>query len=188
MKDIAPRTFKGPLRSVKKGLLILYTGNGKGKSSAAFGAVLRSLGRGYKVAVVQFMKGPWRSGEIAALKRFGPLFSYYSVGEGFTWETKSLKTDRTLAKKGWYICRRLLRARRHHLYVFDELIYVLKYKFLPLMEVLQSLKKRDPHAHVILTGRDAPSKLISLADLVSEMKEIKHPYKKGILAQPGLDY
>lgn len=186
--DLAPRQDPGTIKRIPKGLLIVYTGHGKGKSTAAFGAVFRSLGRGFRVAVVQFIKGAWVSGEITALKKFGALVEYHSVGEGFTWKTQDLKRDIASAKKGWKVCLKLLRAQKHDVYLFDELVYVLKYKFLDLEEVLEGLKKKSPNAHVILTGRDAPVKLIKMADLVTEMKEIKHPFQKGIVAQPGIDF
>jgi cob(I)alamin adenosyltransferase len=187
-KDYAPRIYQGPTKRIRKGLLLIYTGNGKGKTSAAMGVVFRSLGRSLRVAIVQFIKGAWVSGEIKSLEKFGSKVSYFSVGEGFTWETKSLKKDISLAKKGWKICLNLLKENKHDVYLFDELLYVLKYKFLTIEEVLRGLKLRSSQSHVILTGRDAPSSLIKKADLVTEMKEIKHPFKKGILAQPGIDY
>jgi cob(I)alamin adenosyltransferase len=140
------------------------------------------------VAVVQFIKGEWISGEVKALEKFGVQVDYHSVGEGFTWDTKSLERDVACARKGWEVCLSLLQAGKHDVYLFDELIYVLKYNFLPLSEVLSGLQRRPPLSHVILTGRDAPPELIALADLVTEMKEIKHPYRQGILAQPGIDY
>ncbi len=187
-KDLAPREFSGPQKRIKKGLLIIYTGYGKGKSTAAFGAVFRSLGRGFKVAVIQFIKGEGISGEVKALEKFGAQVTYASVGEGFTWNTKDLARDIATARHGWEICLQLLKEKKHNVYLFDELVYVLKYKFLPLSEIIAGLKQKDPAAHVILTGRDAPKSLLAMADLVTEMKEIKHPYKKGIIAQPGIDY
>ena len=189
MKDRAPREFRGPRDRIRKGLLIIYTGDGKGKSTAAFGAVFRSLGRGFKVAVVQFIKGRGVSGELKALEKFGKNVDYFAVGEGFTWETKSLPKDMELAKRGWKQCLAFLRAGKHDLYLFDELLYVLNYRFLPLNDVAQALSRLKPaRAHVILTGRNAPSKLVKMADLVTEMKEVKHPFRKGVLAQPGIDY
>ncbi|MCG3203656.1 MAG: Cob(I)yrinic acid a,c-diamide adenosyltransferase [Elusimicrobia bacterium] len=189
MKDVAPREFNGPTERIKKGLLIVYTGDGKGKSTAAYGTVFRSLGRGFKVAVVQFIKGPWISGEIKSLEKFGSQVEYHSVGEGFTWDTKDLKKDVASAKVGWKKCLKLLKDAKHDVYLFDEIIYVLKYKFLTLEEVLSGLNEFKPSlAHVILTGRDAPVELIEWADLVTEMKVVKHPFQKGILAQPGIDY
>jgi len=187
-KHSIPRTYQGPTQPAQRGLLIVYTGEGKGKTTAAFGAVLRSLGRGYRVAIVQFIKGKWVSGEIKALEKFSSQVAYASVGEGFTWETKSLKKDKAIARKGWRISRSLLRHKKYHLYLFDEILYVLKYRLLPIQEVVKALQRRDPKAHVILTGRDAPPSIIRLADLVTEMREVKHPFRRGFLAQPGLDY
>lgn len=187
-KDHAPREYKGPQKRKQKGLVLVYTGEGKGKSTAAFGAVFRSLGRGYKVAVVQFIKGAWVSGEIKALEKFSNQVTYHSVGEGFTWNTKNLDQDIKTAKKGWDICLRLLKENKHHVYFFDEIIYVLLYKFLSENEVLRGIKLKDPNSHLILTGRQAPKRIVQRADLVTEMKCIKHPFQKGILAQPGIDF
>jgi cob(I)alamin adenosyltransferase len=187
-KDLAPREYKGPTKRESKGLLLIYTGEGKGKSTAAFGAAFRSLGRGFRVAVVQFIKGEWISGEVKALEKFESQVDYFSVGEGFTWDTKNLEKDIANAESGWRKCLELLKSNKHDVYLFDELIYVLKYDFLKLSDVIEGLKTRNPKVHVILTGRDAPAALIEMADLVTEMKEVKHPFKKGILAQPGIDY
>jgi cob(I)alamin adenosyltransferase len=187
-EDVAPREFKGPAERIRKGLLVVYTGEGKGKTTAAFGAVFRSLGRGFKVAVVQFIKGPWVSGELVALEKFGAQVEYHKVGEGFTWDTKDLAKDIASAEKGWGICEDLLKRGEHDVYLFDELVYVLKYKFLTVDRVLEGLKRRPALSHVLLTGRDAPPELIAAADLVTEMKEIRHPYRQGIQAQPGIDY
>ena len=188
MDDVAPREFKGPTERIRQGLLVIYTGNGKGKTTAAMGAAFRSLGRGLRVAVVQFIKGAWVSGEVKAFERFGAQVTYEAVGEGFTWDTKDLQRDIAAAEKGWRRCVELLARGEHDLYLFDELIYVLKYRFLSVPEVLEGLKKRPARAHVILTGRDAPPDLLAAADLVTEMREIRHPYQKGIAAQPGIDY
>lgn len=187
-QDVAPREFQGPPTRIQKGLTIVYTGNGKGKSTAAFGAVFRSLGRGFRVAVVQFIKGKWISGEIKALEAFGSKVEYHAVGEGFTWDTKDLKRDIQCAEKGWAECVRLLQEAKHDVYLFDEILYVLKYRFLPTEKIVADLKLKPAKAHVILTGRDAPQAVIDIADLVTEMKEIKHPYNQGIVAQPGIDY
>src|ERR1700753_1764938 len=119
MEDVAPREFQGPKERIKKGLLIIYTGNGKGKSTAAFGAVFRCLGRGFKAAVVQFIKGPWVSGEIKALEKFGDKVVFESVGDGFTWDTKDLAKDVASARAGWEKCRALLQAAKHDVYLFD---------------------------------------------------------------------
>lgn len=187
-EDLAPREYKGPTEQVRKGFLIIYTGDGKGKTTAAMGVVTRCLGRGMKVAVVQFIKGPWISGEVKAFEKFGDQIQFETVGEGFTWNTKDLSKDIASAEKGWARCLDLLRADQYDVYLFDELVYVLKYQFLNVDNVLEGLKLRDPGAHVILTGRDAPAKLVESADLVTEMKEIKHPFQQGIVAQPGIDF
>ena len=187
-EDIAPRTFKEPDRRIRKGLILVYTGNGKGKSTAGFGAVFRALGRGFRVAVVQFIKGEWVSGEVKALERFGDRATYRSVGEGFTWKTQSLERDVACAERGWALCQDLLAEGRHDVYLFDEILYVLKYRFLSLETVLAGIEKKPERAHLILTGRDAPPAIVARADLVTEMTEIKHPYAAGIPAQPGIDY
>ena len=186
--DVAPREFHGPTHRTRRGIIAVYTGDGKGKSTAAFGAALRALGRGMDVAVVQFMKGPWVSGEYQALQAFGRRVEIHKVGEGFTWDTKDLERDKACARAGWEICCRLLKEARHGFYLFDEILYVLKYRFLPVTEVLDGLALKPPFAHLILTGRDAPPEIIAAADLVTEMREIKHPYKAGIVAQAGFDY
>ena len=186
--DVAPREFHGPTSRTRHGIIAVYTGDGKGKSTAGFGAVLRALGRGMNVAVVQFMKGPWVSGEYQALQAFGQRVEIHKVGEGFTWDTKDLERDKACARAGWNICLRLLKEGRHGLYLFDEILYVVKYRFLPIEDVLSGLKLKPPLAHLILTGRDAPPEIIAAADLVTEMREVKHPYRSGITAQAGFDY
>jgi cob(I)alamin adenosyltransferase len=188
-QDKAPRTHDDLQERISKGLLIVHTGDGKGKTTAAFGMVYRSLGRGFKVAIVQFMKGKWITGEVQALARFGDQVEHHALGDGFTWETQNLAQDKATARLAWEKCLSLIRAKKHKLLFFDELNYVLKYEFLPLSEVLQGLQERDPSTHVIVTGRDAHPDLVAMADLVTEMREIKHPYNtQRIKAQPGVDY
>ena len=187
-EDRAPREFHGPTERIRKGLLAVYTGEGKGKSTAGFGTVFRALGRGYRAGVVQFIKGEWVSGEVKALERFGDLVEYHAVGEGFTWNTKDYARDVACARAGWDVCLRMVRARSFHVLLFDELNYVLHYNFLPVNDVLAGLGERDPAHHVILTGRGAPPEILEAADLVTEMREVRHPFRKGILAQPGFDY
>jgi len=188
-EDKAPRYHEETARSVAKGLIIVNTGDGKGKSTAGFGMVLRSLGRGYKVAVVQFIKGKWITGETKALKRFGRQIEVHTLGDGFTWETQNLEQDKATAKRAWKKCLELIQSKGHRVLFFDELNYVLKYGFLSVEDVVSGLKEKDPKTHVILTGRDAPPEIIEMADLVTEMREIKHPYKsQKIKAQPGIEY
>jgi len=187
--DKAPRTHEEIRERITKGLVIVHTGDGKGKTTAGFGMVYRSLGRGYKVAIVQFMKGKWKTGEVTALQRFGDQVEHHAVGDGFTWQTQNLAQDKATARRAWEKCLELIRAKKHRLLFFDELNYVLKYEFLPVSEVIQGLKEKDPAAHIIITGRGAHSEIIALADLVTEMREIKHPYNtQRIKAQPGIDY
>jgi len=171
----------------EKKLLIVHTGNGKGKSTAAFGTAVRSLGYGYKVGIVQFIKGAWESGEQKALERFGDLVRYEVKGGGFTWDTQNKEADIREARAGWEIALEMINDDSYHLVVLDELNIVLRYDYLPLDEVLETLAKRKNH--VILTGRNAPEKLIEAADLVTEMKQIKHPFREqNIMAQKGIEF
>ncbi len=187
--DKAPRQHDDIKERITKGLILINTGDGKGKTSAGFGVVFRSLGRGYKVAIVQFMKGRWVTGEVQALEKFGDQVEHHALGDGFTWETQNLEQDKMTARAAWAKCLELIRARKHRLLFFDELNYVLKYEFLPIDEVIAGLKEKDPMTHILITGRDAHPDLIAIADLVTEMREIKHPYKtQRIKAQPGIEY
>ena len=188
-KDKAPRghvTKKS--QHIKKGLILVNTGNGKGKSTAAFGTALRALGRGYKVSVVQFIKGKWHTGEEMAVKFFGGNFKIFPMGEGFTWNTQDFARDVATARKTWEKCVEVLNDKEHQLVVFDEINYCLKYNFIDAAEVVKELRKKPPMKHVFLTGGGAPAEIIEIADLVTEMKCIKHPYEQGILAQAGIEY
>lgn len=138
--------------------------------------------------MVQFLKGKWKTGEREALKNFGNRFEVYSMGEGFTWETKDFENDVKTAQKAWAKCREILHGMDYGLVIFDEINYAIQYNFLKSEEVLEELKKRPAKKHVILTGNGAPAELIQAADLVTEMKNIKHPYQEGFGAQPGIDY
>lgn len=186
--DKAPRQHKVSGVNQKKGLILVNTGDGKGKSTAAFGTALRALGTGYRVAMVQFIKGKWKTGEIEAAKIFQERFKIYSMGDGFTWETQNFEKDVETAKRTWAKCVELLHDSEHELVIFDEINYCLKYNFLDTQIVLQELQKKPPQKHVILTGGGAPKALIEMADLVTEMKCIKHPYQQGIKAQPGIEF
>lgn len=186
--DKAPRSHQGVKEFKKKGLTLVHTGGGKGKTTAAFGTALRSLGRGYQVAMVQFIKGKWRTGEVEAAKIFGDRFKIFTIGDGFTWDTQNFEQDVRTARRAWEKCKELLHDREHQLVILDEINYVMKYNFLDPAEVITELKQRPPDKHVILTGRGAAREIIEIADLVTEMKCIKHPYKQGIKAQPGIEY
>ncbi|MBI2870190.1 MAG: cob(I)yrinic acid a,c-diamide adenosyltransferase [Candidatus Omnitrophica bacterium] len=188
LKDRAPRTYRERAKPVKKGLLIVYTGEGKGKTSAALGAVFRALGHGWRVGVVQFIKGKWKTGESLFARGLKGRLDFFCMGEGFTWDTKDFKRDVECARRAWGKCMEMMLDARYRLVVFDELSYVLKYHFLPVGEVLAGLKKRPPQTHCIITGRDAPKELVEEADLVTDMRLVKHPYQEGIQAQLGIDF
>lgn len=188
-QDKAPRTHKDIKKFVKKGLILVYTGDGKGKSTSAFGTALRIIGRGYKVAIVQFIKGNWKTGEAEFFKKFvNNHCDLFIMGEGFTWDTKSFAKDVKTASQAWKKCCQLLHDPKYHLVIFDEINYVMNYNFLAVKEVVQALQRKPKFKHVILTGRDAPKEIIELADLVTDMRAVKHPYQKDVKAQPGIDY
>ncbi len=186
--DKAPRSHQEIKEFKKKWLILVHTGDGKGKSTAAFGTALRAIGRGYKVAMVQFIKGRWKTGEVEAAKKFGDQFEIFTIGDGFTWDTKNFEGDVKTARQAWEKCREILHDSTHQLVIFDEINYVMKYNFLDPSEVVAELKRKPPLKHVILTGNGAPPAILEIADLVTEMKCIKHPYQKGIKAQPGIEY
>lgn len=189
MSDKAPRSHQLPTDVVKKkGLVMVNTGDGKGKSTAAYGTALRALGHGYKVAVVQFIKGEWQTGESKACSFFKNQYQFFSYGEGFTWQTKDLAKDKALAKQAWQKCLGVLHDDNYFLVIFDEINYCLQYEFLETQEVLDALKQKPADKHVFLTGGGAPKALIEIADLVTEFKKIKHPYDQGIVAQKGIEF
>jgi len=169
----------------KKGWVIVFTGDGKGKTTAAFGTALRMIGRDGRVAIVQFFKPG--AGEKKVLKKFGSLFRILSFGGGFTWETTRAE-NRKAVQRAWKKCGELLKNPKYRLVILDEIHIALKYKFLKSAEVIKALKKRPATQHVILTGRDAPQAIIRQADLVTEMRCVKHPFKRGVLAQSGIDF
>lgn len=168
-----------------KGLLLVLTGNGKGKSSSAFGMVARALGHGMKVAVAQFIKGRSDTGEEAFFRKQG--VEWQVLGEGFTWETQNLARDIETAQRGWEVVRAMLRDPHIGLVVLDELTYPIKYGWLELDTVLADLAARPPQQHVVITGRAAPQGLCDAADTVTEMTDIKHAFRDGVRAQPGID-
>lgn len=170
----------------EKGLLLVLTGNGKGKSSSAFGMVARALGYGIKVGVAQFIKGRSDTGE-EAFFRNQPNVEWHVLGEGFTWDTQDRERDISTAQAGWKIAKSLLSNPEIGLVVLDELTYTMKYGYLDTAEILANISARPPMQHVIVTGRGAPQALIDLADTVSEIMDIKHAWRAGIKAQPGID-
>jgi cob(I)alamin adenosyltransferase len=171
-----------------KGLLIVHTGPGKGKSTAAFGLVLRALGHGWRVGVVQFVKGAWDSGERRVLETFTENVSWHTMGEGFTWETQDRARDVAAANRAWDKARELMADEGVKLLVLDELNIALRYDYLPLDEVVAVLRARRADLHVVVTGRNAKAELIEAADLVTEMTAVKHHFAAGVKAQAGIEF
>ena len=180
-EEVAGKTFE-------KGLLIVHTGTGKGKSTAAFGLALRMIGRGERVGVVQFVKGAWHTAERDALAKFGDQVAWYSMGEGFTWETQDLARDIAAAERAWAKAVELMDDDSFGLVILDELNIALRYDYLPLDAVIATLKSRRPGLHVIVTGRNAKPDLIEAADLVTDMTLVKHHFAAGVKAQPGIEF
>jgi cob(I)alamin adenosyltransferase len=175
-------------KTVEKGLLIVHTGTGKGKSTAAFGLALRMIGRGKRVGIVQFVKGAWHTAERDALAKFGDQVAWYSMGEGFTWETQDLARDIAAAERAWAKAVELMDDPSFALVILDELNIALRYDYLPLESVVATLKDRRPDLHVIVTGRNAKAELIEAADLVTDMTLVKHHFAAGVKAQPGIEF
>ena len=175
-------------KTIEKGLIIINTGKGKGKTTAAFGMIFRALGNKMNVAVVQFVKGQWLSGERAALEKFEDQVEIYKMGEGFTWETQDRVRDIEAAKNAWKKSKELIFDEKNQIVLLDELNIVLRYNYLPLEEVLETLKNKPAKTHVIITGRNAKEELIEIADLVTNMDLIKHPFRGGVKAQIGIEF
>jgi cob(I)alamin adenosyltransferase len=173
---------------IERGVCILLTGNGKGKSSSAFGMVMRALGYGYKVGVVQFIKGAQLSGEEMYIRDHCPQVTFEQMGTGFTWDTQDRSADIAAAEKSWAVAQTMLADDSYHLVVLDELTYMLSFKYLDQDMILQALKSRPENQSVVVTGRGGGSALAELADTVSEIKEIKHAYNAGVMARKGVDY
>ncbi|HCI78733.1 MAG TPA: cob(I)yrinic acid a,c-diamide adenosyltransferase [Ktedonobacter sp.] len=175
-------------RPKRKGLVMVYTGEGKGKTTAALGLLFRAWGHDLRVVMLQFLKaktGAW--GEIRAAQRMG--IEIIPLGQGFTWTSENLAQDRALAQECWQQCREKIESNQYDVVIMDEITYPLRYQWLNLDEILTTLQTRNPQMHIVLTGRDAPQGLLDYADLVTEMHEIKHPYKtQGLLAQRGIDF
>jgi len=171
-----------------RGLLIVNTGKGKGKTTAALGLALRALGHGMRVCVIQFIKGKWKSGEVEAAKRFDDLLDMHVLGRGFTWESEDLEEDTRVAQEAWRFAKETLGAGRHDVVILDELTYLIKYEMVSEAEVLEALASRPQGMHVVVTGRDASPSLIEAADLVTEMQAVKHPFEQGVTAQKGIEF
>jgi cob(I)alamin adenosyltransferase len=172
----------------EKGLIIVHTGKGKGKSTAAFGMVMRCVGHGMKAGVVQFIKGKWDTGERTVLERFPDLCEIKAIGEGFTWDTQDRARDIAHAEQGWAEVKRMMADPAFAFVLADEINIALRYDYLPVAEVVAALKSKRPELHVCLTGRNAKDEIVELADLVTEMEMVKHPFRDGIKAQKGIEF
>lgn len=175
-------------KTIEKGLTIVHTGKGKGKSTAAFGMVFRALGNGMKVAVVQFVKGKWGTGERNVLDKFPDQVSLATMGEGFTWETQDRQRDIDAARAAWEQAKEFILDDKHDMVLCDELNIVLRYDYLPIEEILDVLRQKPEMKHVIITGRNAKDELVEFADLVTDMTQIKHPFRSGVKAQIGIEF
>ena len=184
----AVQDAKVAAKTVEKGLLIVHTGKGKGKSTAAFGLLLRALGRGFRCGVVQFGKGAWQSGERAAVERFGEQVEWYTLGEGFTWETQDRERDVQAAERAWGKTLELMANPAIRMIVLDELNITLRYDHLDTAKVVAALQARRGDLHIVVTGRNAKPELIEAADLVTEMNPVKHHFAAGVKAQEGIEF
>lgn len=182
------RTRMLATKTEERGLLIVHTGKGKGKSTAAFGMVFRAIGHGFKVAIVQFVKGAWGTGERDVLEKFSDLVTIRAMGEGFTWDTQDRQRDLAAAAAAWAQAKAMIADPSYKLVLLDELNICLRYDYLPLDEVIDVLRNKPRDTHVIVTGRNAKDELIDIADLVTEMTEIKHPFRTGVKAQAGIEF
>ena len=175
-------------KTEERGLLIVHTGKGKGKSTAAMGLAMRCMGHGMRVGIVQFVKGVWETGERDILKRFPELVTIKAMGEGFTWETQDRKRDIAAAEAAWEVAREMIADPSYAMVILDELNIVLRYDYLTLADVLAALADKPRDLHVVVTGRNAKDELIDAADLVTEMTQIKHPFRSGVKAQVGVEF
>jgi cob(I)alamin adenosyltransferase len=175
-------------KTLSKGLLIVHTGKGKGKSTAAFGLMLRALGRGFRCGVVQFGKGAWQSGERTAIEKFGDQVEWHTLGEGFTWETQDRERDVAAAERAWAAAQKMMADPAIRLIVLDELNISLRYNHLDSAAVVAALKARRRDLHIVVTGRNAKPELIEAADLVTEMTPVKHHFAAGVKAQEGIEF
>ncbi|MCY0147733.1 MULTISPECIES: cob(I)yrinic acid a,c-diamide adenosyltransferase [Hoeflea] len=175
-------------KTIEKGLVIVHTGKGKGKSTAAFGMIFRAIGNGMKVGVVQFVKGKWSTGERKVLEAFPDQVKMATMGQGFTWETQDRSRDIAAAREAWQCAREMILDPEIDMVLCDELNIVLRYDYLDVNEVIETLKEKPEMKHVIITGRNAKEELIEFADLVTEMEMIKHPFRSGVKAQVGVEF
>ena len=175
-------------KTIEKGLVIVHTGKGKGKSTAAMGLAIRAIGNGMKVGIVQFVKGVWETGERGVLDKFPDLVSIKAMGDGFTWETQDRERDIKAAETAWAASKDMIASGDYKMVILDELNIVLRYDYIPLDDVIETLKSKPKDLHVVITGRNAKDDLIEVADLVTEMTLIKHPFRGGVKAQVGIEF
>jgi cob(I)alamin adenosyltransferase len=175
-------------KTIERGLLIVHTGKGKGKSTAAFGMIFRHVGHGMKSGVIQFVKGAWGTGERTVLEKFPDLVTIKAMGEGFTWDTQDRDRDIAHARAGWEEAKKMIADPEMHMVLLDELNIVLRYDYLPWDEVKAVLTSRPIDKHIVITGRNAKDELIEMADLVTEMEQVKHPFRSGVKAQKGVEF
>ncbi len=171
-----------------KSLLLVFTGDGKGKTTSALGLAFRALGHGFPVSMIQFIKGNWQYGELDTAKQFEPLMEFHVMGRGFTWKSDDLEKDKAAAEEAWNFAVKTIRAGRHRLVILDELTYLITYKMVDEEEILDVLRNRPDTMDIVVTGRGASRQLMETADLVTEMREIKHPYARGIKARKGVEF
>ena len=174
--------------SVEKGLLMVFTGSGKGKTTAALGLALRAMGHGLKICVIQFIKGSWTYGELASVKRFSDLMDFHVMGRGFTWKSDDLKKDKKAAQDAWQFAKKMIASGKYKIIILDELTYLVKLKAIDEQDMVNVLCHKSEDLHVIVTGRDAPQSLVDIADLVTDMQAVKHPLQAGIKAQKGIEF
>lgn len=172
----------------RKGLVIVNTGNGKGKTTAALGLAFRALGHRMRVVLIQFIKGQWSPGELKAARRLAPELEIHALGDGFTWVTKNPDKDRATTQKIWELAAGKILSGAYDLVILDEVNVAMKHGYLQPKQVIDVLGRRDPLAHVVLTGRGAPPEIVEFADLVSEIQAVKHPYAHGVRAQKGIEF
>ena len=175
-------------KTIEKGLIFIHTGKGKGKSTAAMGLAIRAIGNGMKVGIIQFVKGVWSTGERVVLDKFPDQVVIKAMGDGFTWETQDRKRDIEAAEGAWVMAREMISDSTYDMVILDELNIVLRYDYIPISSVIDTIKSKPENLHVILTGRNAKKELIEIADLVTEMTQIKHPFRSGVKAQVGIEF
>lgn len=175
-------------KTKEKGLLIVHTGKGKGKSTAAIGLAVRAIGNGMRVGIIQFVKGVWRTGEREVLVQFPDLCTIRAMGEGFTWDTQDRQRDIDAARTAWEVAKTMIRDSSYRMVILDELNIVLRYDYLELDDVLKVLRAKPKNLHVVITGRNAKKPLLALADIVTEMEQVKHPFREGVKAQVGIEF